>query len=195
MGKTDQTIEQYALCEPYRFKFSKPKETMFSNLSFFALILVGIVNGAPEGVVKKAAKQAESTGRAESRVRVYQFTKVFIAVDERKTWEQARAVCNDMGGDLATIRTIAEQNYVMQFASTLTAGGEIWIGAQRDSSDVWRWVTGDKVSKDIKFKVDYGTLDKLPSSEKCFAIHNDNVKGFCSAGCKESLPFICAHWH
>merc|ERR1712212_937122 len=166
--KTDQTIEQYALCEPYRFKFSKPKETMFSNLSFFALILVGIVNGAPEGVVKKAAKQAadsitgvvkkaakqaESTGRKESRVHVYPFTKVFVAVDERKTWEQARAFCNDMGGDLATIRTIAEQNYVMQFASTLTAsgrGGEIWIGAQRDSSNVWRWVTGDKVSKDIK---------------------------------------------
>ena len=46
------------------------------------------------GVVKKVAKQAESTGRKESRVRVYQFTKVFIAVDERKTWEQARAVCN-----------------------------------------------------------------------------------------------------
>jgi len=173
---------------------------MFSNLSFFALILVGIVNGAPEGVVKKAAKQAESTGRKESRVRVYQFTKVFIAVDERKTWEQARAVCNDMGGDLATIRTIAEQNYVMQFASTLTAsgrGGEIWIGAQRDSSNVWRWVTGDKVSKDIKFKID-GEINH-PSSiinHKCFTIHGyGTVKGFCSAFCKASLPFICAYWH
>jgi len=80
--------------------------------------------------------------------------KVYSATTEKKTWDQARATCQKIGGDLAQIRTVYDQKAMAKFLTdTFTVRSwetstEWWIGAvrERSSKRKWRWVDGDKVS-------------------------------------------------
>jgi len=123
--------------------------------------------------------------------------KFYVAVEEKKTWDQARATCQKLGGDLAQIRTIDEQAVVAKFLKDKFSTGtsaEWWIGAKRDgkTKKSWKWVYGDKVSKDIAYKWDNAGLHNR--GEKCFSIHRDWRAAFCAGKCTDARNFVCERY-
>ena len=79
-------------------------------------------------------KAAESSQDSVSREHYYQ---VFHNV---LTWQEAERACEAMGGHLAAI-TSAETQRALE---SLNSRNEcLWIGASRDSSGNWAWVTGE----------------------------------------------------
>ncbi len=66
------------------------------------------------------------------------------------SWHQAKALCEQHGGHLATISNAAEDAYLHQFTETYAdANGwnYYWIGFTDELQEgVWRWVTGEPVT-------------------------------------------------
>jgi len=168
------------------------------------LCLIWMTNaiGAYAGVLKRRDLENQSN------VLEMPKGKAYYAVKEKKTWDQARATCQELGGDLAQIRTVEDQKHVAKFlndhfsvgswGSTTGSGNEWWIGASRDSSNKkrWRWVDGDKVSKDIGYKWDKPNL--RDTNEKCLSIHrnpvlveSEVVLPFGAGKCQDAWEFVC----
>lgn len=65
----------------------------------------------------------------------------FQLLDIGKTWEEAKKICEDMGGHLATITTLSEQDELEQL---LREGHRncYWLGGYR-GSDGWKWVNDE----------------------------------------------------
>ena len=56
------------------------------------------------------------------------------------TWNDARALCEEMGGHLATITSAEEQAFIESLSSEHIG---LWIGGYRDDAHNWYWVTGE----------------------------------------------------
>lgn len=58
------------------------------------------------------------------------------------SYDDAREKARSMGGDLASITTAEEQNWVIK---TFMGGGTyaVWIGGYRDQAGAWKWVSGE----------------------------------------------------
>jgi|GEM_PF-919342 YD repeat-containing protein len=78
----------------------------------------------------------EETGESGHRYQIF---------DESKSWTEAEAYCESLGGHLVTITSAEEQNYII---SELLSQGTMmtyFIGLSRDtSSNDWNWVTGEE---------------------------------------------------
>jgi len=162
------------------------------------LCLIWMTNaiGAYPGVLKRRDLENQSN------VLEMPKGKAYYAVKEKKTWDQARATCQELGGDLAQIRTVYDQKEVAKFLDdNFSSGGghfnEWWIGAKRvrkggRKKRNWRWVDGDRVSKDIGYKWDMENL-LIPGSqnENCLSIHGDFRSEFCAGACLEAWEFVC----
>jgi cysteine-rich repeat protein len=67
---------------------------------------------------------------------------LYYISDEVLTWDEARAVCQSMNGDLVSINSELEQYYIEQMMDPALS---YWIGAtDRISEGDWRWVDGTK---------------------------------------------------
>ena len=64
---------------------------------------------------------------------------------ENVTWEQAKKLCEDKGGHLATVRTDEQLAEVIALAEAHGAL-YVWLGAYRASNAHWYYVTGDALS-------------------------------------------------
>jgi len=127
--------------------------------------------------------------------------KIYVAVKQKKTWDQARATCQKLGGDLAQIRTIEDQARVAEFLDDNFYTGtsaEWWIGAKRDGKESgrivegsWKWVNGDKVSKDIAY---HWHMQNLHDNENCFSIHKYWGAAFCAGKCTNAWEFVCERY-
>ena len=74
-----------------------------------------------------------------------------------RSWEQAEALCESMGGHLVSITDSDEQNTVVGLLSGCPLG-VYYIGAtDAESEGVWKWVTGESVS--------YNNWDKSGGNE------------------------------
>lgn len=68
---------------------------------------------------------------------------VYQLFDKGMTWAQAKRYCENLGGHLVTITSKSEMTQV----KTLIKKGKknsYWLGAKRNSSNKWSWVTGEK---------------------------------------------------
>ncbi|CAL4103306.1 unnamed protein product, partial [Meganyctiphanes norvegica] len=85
------------------------------------------------------------------------FTKVrtgeclYINLENRKTWADAREYCQSLGADLAEPVSIKQDlEYIMRLSGTamINMGRDrLWIGASdQDEEGVWRWVSGSQVA-------------------------------------------------
>lgn len=63
----------------------------------------------------------------------------YKAFNEIKSWDEAKALCEQMGGHLVTITSENEQ----KFLETNGLTGRRWIGLSLDVSRAWSWVTGE----------------------------------------------------
>ena len=65
-----------------------------------------------------------------------------------RTWEEAKAYCESVGGYLVTITSEQEQNAVYNYIKNLEGEDDIWIGLtdSHREGDWSHWVTGEKVT-------------------------------------------------
>jgi len=74
---------------------------------------------------------------------VYLKGHIYAAFDEPYSWKEAEALCESMGGHLATI-TSKEEN---DFIKSMPLGFSYYIGASDEQTEgVWKWVTGENFS-------------------------------------------------
>jgi hypothetical protein len=68
----------------------------------------------------------------------------YATTDASVVWGEARARCETLGGHLATLTSLQEN----QFAAALAGNGTVWVGAFQPPNSCepgcdWRWVTGE----------------------------------------------------
>jgi len=68
----------------------------------------------------------------------------YATTDASVVWGEARAWCETLGGHLATLTSLQEN----QFAAALAGNGTVWVGAFQPPNSCepgcdWRWVTGE----------------------------------------------------
>jgi hypothetical protein len=59
---------------------------------------------------------------------------------DTKTWESAQTECENLNANLVTIRSQAVQDEINSLTSA-----QIWLGFKRDSSNEFKWISGDNV--------------------------------------------------
>lgn len=61
------------------------------------------------------------------------------------SWHEAKRICEEKGGHLVVINSLAENDYIINESKDLNLD-HIWIGLTDEiSKGVWRWITGEKV--------------------------------------------------
>lgn len=89
------------------------------------------------------------------------------------TWEQAKEVCERMGGYLVVVNDEQENEMLVELC-TSTSKGLYWIGAYADDDGKWSWVNGEKF--------DYTAWDKNQPSggnekyAQIYAEHSDSER-------------------
>jgi len=71
------------------------------------------------------------------------FSKCYKYYGQSSTWYDAQNVCKVNGGQLVTIESVEENNYIFSLAVPyLEFGSEIWIGITDEGHEgTWRWST------------------------------------------------------
>jgi len=78
--------------------------------------------------------------------------KFYIFINQKKSFDQARSVCNELGGDLASILSYKEFDGIISKLE-LISKKLVWVGAKLRGSDLmndWEWLTGEPLP--IKFR-------------------------------------------
>ncbi|MBO5933887.1 MAG: hypothetical protein J6Q94_00195 [Clostridia bacterium] len=69
------------------------------------------------------------------------YYKVF---EESMTWKEAKAYCEELGGYLATIVSLEEQNFIVSIAQN-TEKTQLWLGGTDEQKEGdWQWITGEE---------------------------------------------------
>ena len=70
----------------------------------------------------------------------------YAIFDKIDSWEEAKIYCEELGGHLATITSLDEDNYLLRKLSELSISS-CWIGGTDSANEgVWTWVTGEEFS-------------------------------------------------
>ena len=106
---------------------------------------------------------------------------VFKYYSEYRTWAQAKAACEALGGHLAT-STSAEKN---TFLTTLTTSS-VWLGGTDEETEgTWKWITGEEWSyTNWKSGEPNGGSGENYLELNTAGVWNDN-------NATETLPYIC----
>lgn len=62
----------------------------------------------------------------------------YMIYEKVLSWKEAEEYCEIVGGHLATITSVGEQEFIFQLNSSDL---KLWIGGYKDSSDDWNWIT------------------------------------------------------
>jgi hypothetical protein len=93
------------------------------------------------------ARQSDPKITSESTVVFAKNGHQYEVIDVSMTWEKAREECEKRGGYLATITSVEEQIFILDFLLKQVKKDFYWLGGYREGKD-WKWVTGE----DFNFK-------------------------------------------
>mgnify|MGYP002621951891 CR=1 FL=1 len=62
------------------------------------------------------------------------------------TWEEAKEICEKLGGHLVTITDSSEQSFIEDLLTEEGIKNCYWLGGYKDSNNKWQWVTGENFS-------------------------------------------------
>lgn len=69
----------------------------------------------------------------------------YIIGKEKKTFEDARETCHNIGGDLASLETNEEWEHVYDLLLKHDKHSMHWLGATGDAKNGWKWLTGTPI--------------------------------------------------
>merc|ERR1712126_127920 len=114
----------------------------------------GFINGAALNEESKVKRQDDQTVTKMFRVG----GKSYVLGLEAKTWQEARAACKNLGGDLASSISYKEFDGIVAAAKASKTKDNpknkwafcVWVGAYRNKGNTgnngWKWITGEPLS-------------------------------------------------
>ncbi|XP_062372848.1 C-type lectin domain family 4 member M-like [Sardina pilchardus] len=109
---------------------------------------------------------------------------VYKVSSEKKTWQQSRDSCLNMGADLMIVNDIEEQKFLLPYKN-------VWIGlSDTDNEGVWKWVDDTRLT--TKFWAP-GEPNNA-GNEDCAEISSnaaDPYKAWNDVPCSSSYQYIC----
>ena len=106
------------------------------------------------------------------------------------TWTDAQKNCQDQGGNLVSIHSEAENNFVVNLIENANPNlGDVWIGLT-DPSVEGRWSDGSALSY-TKWEVN--EPDGATAADTCVTTHCDLSTTWCDASCSEKHPSVCVY--
>ena len=112
-------------------KSKKMKRIISGVLS--AAMLVNFCTVMPISAFAKDDESQETTSYNGHRYQLF---------DTPMNWNEAEAYCESLGGHLATITTVEEQQYIESILST-GSKNSYWLGGMKNAEDSWTWVTNE----------------------------------------------------
>ncbi|KAM3916975.1 secretory phospholipase A2 receptor-like [Leptodactylus fuscus] len=103
------------------------------------------------------------------------------------SWKEAQTACQDQGGDLLSITSLDEHNYISEKLGN--ADTMLWIGLnQLDGSLGWQWSDGAALA------FVYSRINFPPWYHErghCGTYHAGEEHKWKSSGCEQELPYAC----
>lgn len=136
------------------------------------LAMLMLLGAAPLTVSAKANIPADAQKYKGHSYKVY---------DESRTWTEAKAYCERLGGHLVTI-TSAEEQSLISLMSYVCSKDLYWIGAYGGvSTGSWKWVTGEKWDYTNWSQANMPKPDNVEGNEDYVCIYrimlNNNMPG------------------
>jgi len=129
--------------------------------------------------------------------------KAFIIVNDLMNYGMARATCKNMGGDLATFKSVKEQKRIMAWAHAKFPEIDfVYIGVQikteQNKNNEWKWLTGESIPNKDAFAWCYESQKKGVPGALGLRIKHETLtsvgQGFLyltSEPYTAQFPFIC----
>lgn len=108
------------------------------------------------------------------------------------TWTEAKQKCEELGGHLVTITSQEEQSFIENLNSS---NKRLWIGAYRDDSFNWKWVTNEKWFYTNWGEGEPNNSSNVVSDENCVAIWPQTWNDLNNNNISEQSGFICEWDH
>ena len=102
------------------------------------------------------------------------------------TWDEAKALCEEKGGHLATITTKEEQAFIESINSS-----EKWIGGFRDNNFVWQWVTGEAWDYTAWEDGEPNNCDDVVPNENALTVYPFKWNDLASTNLTQQFGYIC----
>jgi len=141
------------LSEPLTCKEKKPAQGNPARLSISADEVAAEPAKGNPARLSISADEVAATGKA------------FIIVNEKMNYGMARATCKNMGGDLATFKSVKEQKRIMAWAhAKFPEIDMVYIGVQikteQNKNNEWKWLTGESIPNEDAFAWCYESQKK-----------------------------------
>ena len=105
-------------------------------------------------------------------------------INEKKTWRVASTHCWKINGELVSIKSKAEQNYIEEITDKKH---DFWIGfSNANGARTPVWSDGESLHYK-NFNEDAGK----EIDEKCYFVSNRDIGLWTAASCLDKKPFIC----
>ena len=117
----------------------------------------------------------------------YETSCFFIDYNHITSWSVARASCQNLGADLAIIRSSKENDFIRSVAMAAPLL-EVWIGLYRSDVDQnWYWVDDTPLAGEFSWW-ETGEPSNV-DSERC--VHMYNIGKWNDISCENQYRFIC----
>jgi len=141
------------LSEPLTCKEKKPAQGNPARLSISADEVAAEPAKGNPARLSISADEVAATGKA------------FIIVNDKMNYGMARATCKNMGGDLATFKSVKEQKRIMAWAhAKFPEIDMVYIGVQikteQNKNNEWKWLTGESIPNEDAFAWCYESQKK-----------------------------------
>ncbi|XP_074479553.1 ladderlectin-like isoform X2 [Sebastes fasciatus] len=117
--------------------------------------------------------------------------RCFLYVKKARTWAKAERQCQDYGGNLASVHSVDEQQFIQGLILSITEKNALtWLGAfDAQQEGLWLWSDG------TPFKFDYwdrGQPDNNRGDSHCLVMNYSDRKKFDDTPCSLLRPSVCA---
>ncbi|ELT93458.1 hypothetical protein CAPTEDRAFT_220791 [Capitella teleta] len=114
--------------------------------------------------------------------------RCYMLNEQLLSWDDARTQCMAINGDLASVTSTTDQEFIRELITNATSSG-IWIGGNEiDQTAGWTWTDGSPF--DFFYWLD-GKPDDLTGPEWCIEVVKDSNTKWDDAECSIPLQSIC----
>ena len=114
--------------------------------------------------------------------------------NDSKSWEEAEKTCREKGGHLASVRTNATNNYILEEWDKRNpiAKEHFWIGGTDEEKEgVWKWIDGRTWQFTYWASDRPGGTTGINANQNCLQYERISHKWY-DFRCKESEKFLCS---